>query len=119
MKIRSLLAATLLLSATGLGTALAAPDFGFPPRPDHAERRAAPAGERPYLQVADRDDDDHDDDRRKHKTGKHRDHDDDDDDDDDDRGGRPSRATAPMNPNAPVPDNGLFAGKARPQVQVQ
>ncbi len=117
MKIRSLLAATLLLSATGLGTALAAPHFGYPPQPERAGRLAAPACERPYLQVSDRDDDDRDDDHRKHASGKHRDHDD--EDDDDDRDGRRSRSAAPMNPNAPVPDNGLFAGRARPQVQVQ
>lgn len=120
MKIRSLIGATLLLAATGLGTALAAPGFDFPARPDHAARTAdlsAERGERPYLQVSERSRrDDDDDGDRKHG---HRKHHDDDDDDDDDGDRRASRPRAPMNPNAPVPDNGLFAGKARPQVQVQ
>jgi hypothetical protein len=45
-------------------------------------------------------------------------HDDDDDDDDDDDGAAVPQ-TGPSDPNAPVPDNGLFKGKVRPKVQVQ
>jgi hypothetical protein len=59
------------------------------------------------------------------RAGEHRthgdDHDDghgDDDDDDGDDHGAAAPAGAP-DPNAPVPDNGLFKGKVRPKVQVQ
>ena len=47
---------------------------------------------------------------------------DDDDDDDDGRpGARPAAVpqNGPADPAAPVPDNGLFQGKARPKVEVQ
>ena len=62
--------------------------------------------------------------RREEARRHHRDHDDDDDDDDDDRGdrgrGRADRpaVTGPSDPATPVPDNGLFQGKARPKVEV-
>ena len=46
-------------------------------------------------------------------------HDDDDDDDDDDRGGPIVPRNGPADPNAPVPDNGLFKGAARPKVEVK
>jgi hypothetical protein len=42
----------------------------------------------------------------------------DDEDDDDDEGGGMSQPRA-ADPNAPVPDNGLFKGQARPKVEVQ
>ncbi|SON57257.1 hypothetical protein HDIA_3716 [Hartmannibacter diazotrophicus] len=42
-----------------------------------------------------------------------------DDDDDDDEGGMMVPQNGPVDPNAPVPDNGLFNGKTRPKVQVQ
>jgi hypothetical protein len=49
-----------------------------------------------------------------------------DDDDDDDRGGDAhgrnggaNRQADPNGANAPVPDNGVFNGKARPKVEVQ
>ncbi len=42
------------------------------------------------------------------------------DDDDDDEGGQQGGPGPRMaDPNAPVPDNGLFNGKARPKVDVQ
>ena len=45
--------------------------------------------------------------------------DDDWDDDDDEGGGRGAIPQAgPTDPNAPVPDNGLFNGHARPKVEV-
>jgi hypothetical protein len=50
----------------------------------------------------------------------------DEDDDDDERGGREhgrnggaNRQADPNAANAPVPDNGVFNGKARPKVEVQ
>jgi hypothetical protein len=41
------------------------------------------------------------------------------DEDDDDVGGGATAQPRPADPNAPVPDNGLFNGKARPKVEVQ
>lgn len=60
-------------------------------------------------------DDDH---RRSAESGR-RGHDAEDDEDDDDEGGRRTTPAGPSDPNAPVPDNGLFNGKLRPKVQVQ
>ncbi|MCE1235760.1 MAG: hypothetical protein LWW93_05315 [Hyphomicrobiales bacterium] len=53
-----------------------------------------------------------------HGRRSHRDHDD--DDDDDGAAGRGGRmpAAGPSDPTTPVPDNGLFQGKARPKVEV-
>lgn len=48
----------------------------------------------------------------------HRRHAEEDDEDDDDEGGGASQPRA-ADPSAPVPDNGLFNGKARPKVEVQ
>lgn len=58
------------------------------------------------------DDDDHGRDDGRHD-------DDDDDDDDDDRGGSAVPQNGPSDPNAPIPDNGLFKGKTRPKVEVK
>jgi hypothetical protein len=61
---------------------------------------------------------------RDHHGERHADKDDD-DDDDEDRGGRhgrnggANRQADPNAANAPVPDNGVFNGKARPKVEVQ
>lgn len=61
---------------------------------------------------------DGDDHRESGESGR-RGHGDHDDDDDDDEGGRVTPPAGPTDPNAPVPDNGLFNGKVRPKVQVQ
>jgi hypothetical protein len=69
-------------------------------------------------------------DRFRHGEGEHGRHhrhhwDDDDDDDDDDHGsasanrGGASRPADPNGAGAPVPDSGVFNGKARPKVEVQ
>ena len=116
MTFRSLIGTALLLSGVGLGSALAATDADLRLLPERlVGLAAATPSEAAPVRVAgrDHDDDDDEDDRR---SGHRKHHDDDDDDDDDDRGGRQAM---PMNPNAPVPDNGLFAGKSRPTVQVQ
>jgi hypothetical protein len=65
-----------------------------------------------------RDGGDYDDDDHDGGGGARRDHDDDEEDDDDDDGPVNGQA-AQADPNAPVPDNGLFKGKIRPKVQVQ
>lgn len=119
MTFRSLIGTALLLSGVGLGSALAATDADLrllPERP--AGLAAAASSEAAPVRVAGRDHDDDDDDDRRSGHRKHHDRHDD-DDDDDCRGGRQARQAAPMNPNAPVPDNGLFAGQSRPTVQVQ
>ena len=55
---------------------------------------------------------------RKHgEQRRHAEREDDDDDDDDEGGGAVQPRAA--DPNAPVPDNGLFTGKSRPKVEVQ
>lgn len=108
----------VLLAGTAAGAAIAATpnvvrlighdEFSHAARPDAGETR---------LRVAD----DHrrDRDRDHHKGRSH--HDDDEDDDDgargDGRGGR-MPAAGPTDPTTPVPDNGLFQGKARPKVEV-
>ena len=125
---KSLLAlAAVLLTGTLAGTALALThergEHATHPRGDLARmedgRDGSRAEARPdgaSFRVAD----DHRRDRERHHDRKHhRDHD---DDDDDDRGGsgRAGRlpATGPSDPTTPVPDNGLFQGKARPKVEV-
>ncbi|MFG1377496.1 hypothetical protein [Xanthobacter autotrophicus] len=119
MKTRTLIGAALLLSTTGIGIALAAAEIHSlsPFGPERHERRAA-SGPDGTVRLADsksghKRDGDHD--RR------HREDDDDDDDDDDDRRGGLSVVpqAGPADPDAPVPDNGLFNGKARPKVEVQ
>ncbi|MHB2169033.1 hypothetical protein [Alsobacter sp. R-9] len=106
------LGAILLLSTTALGVAIAV-------APVHADGRktagqdVAEAHETSRLIFASESRSRHHDRNRRH----HHDDDDDDDDGEDGRGGmRPPRAAAP---DAPVPDNGLFSGKARPKVDVQ
>jgi hypothetical protein len=124
MKKTLLLSAALVLGVAATGAALATPrllEDRFAGWIDHDRDHgpAVSAGER--FRVADRDH------RRKHESRDHhrKHHDDDDDDDDDDdhggrgggRAGRPD-VTGPSDPAAPVPDNGLFQGKARPKVEV-
>lgn len=126
---KSLLAlAAVLMAGTVAGTALAVTHergaHSTIMRGEHARiedgRDGSRADARPdgeSFRVAD----DHRRDRERHHGRKHhRDHDDDDDDDDRRGGERAGRqpATGPSDPTTPVPDNGLFQGKARPKVEV-
>ena len=115
------IAAALVLSATAFSAALAASD----PSPDDSasaetDRRSAPSwgDESRASRFAEGFFD--------HFRGgeRHRHHWDDDDDDDDDGSASADRggANRPADPNAantPVPNNGVFNGKARPKVEVQ
>lgn len=116
MKTRTLIGTALLLSTAGLGVALAATQIDHLDLPFHSRDEAARSDARP-LRLADNDH------RREGKERHHgRHHDDDDDDDDDSRPGARTGAVpqnGPADPAAPVPDNGLFQGKARPKVEVQ
>ncbi|MFG1213550.1 hypothetical protein V5F72_16675 [Xanthobacter flavus] len=116
MKPRTLIGTALLLSTAALGVALAATQIDHLDLPFHS--RDATADARP-LRLADND---HRHEGKERHHGRH--HDDDDDDDDDDDGRPGARAGAvpqngPADPAAPLPDNGLFQGKARPKVEVQ
>ncbi len=114
MKKSLLLAGVLLVGTTSVGVAVAATDL-LEHHGGH-ERAGVAASFRDALRFAE---DDHrrDGEHRRH----HREHDDDEDDDeggeDGGRGARPP-VTGPTDPAAPVPDNGLFQGKARPKVEV-
>lgn len=119
MKKPLLLAAALLLGTSAVAAALAAPHV-LDHRADHAER--GDHGARPAVSVgetfrlADRDHERRSEahDRRRHAA-------EDDEDDDDGRAGAPlgtPAVTGPTDPATPVPDNGLFQGKARPKVEV-
>ena len=119
------LAAALVVSAAAFGAALAAAD-----RQPDAPSSASP--ERRSLSSQDGED------SRSRRTAEgffgqfrdgedhrgHRHHWDDDEEDDDDgsasadRGGA-NRPADPNGANAPVPDSGIFNGKARPKVEVQ
>ena len=127
MKKPLILATALLVGTAAVGAALATPRlleerFGHDIGREADDRASVSADER--FRVADRDH------RRRHEAREHhrKHHDDDDDDDDDDdrgrggdrgreRAGRPG-VTGPVGPDVPVPDNGLFQGKARPKVEV-
>lgn len=118
MKTRTLIGTALLLSTAGLGVALAATQVDHLDRLRHSRDPAARADTR-SLRLADND---------QAQGDRHRGHNDDDDDDDDDddgddehSGGRRGAVpqTGATNPAAPVPDNGLFQGKAPPKVEVQ
>ncbi len=127
MKTSFLLTAALLVGATAVGTALAAGVPGVPVVPANDTRTCVDPGDRAAcaegarFRVADRGDGHG---RREHRRDRHRHHGDDDDDDrgrcDRDGGGIRPRlpVTGPTDPAAPVPDNGLFQGKARPKVEV-
>ena len=117
MKTRTLIGTALLLSTASLGVALAATQIDPLDPPFHGRDEVARADTRP-VRLADSDH------RREGKERHHRRHHDDDDDDDDDEGRSGARSRAvpqngPADPAAPVPDNGLFQGKARPKVEVQ
>ena len=120
MKTRTLIGAALLLSTAGLGVALAAARIDPLVRPSHGHDAAARADARPQR-LADNDQPREHSDRHSGRYANDGGDDDDDDDDDDRSGGRPG--APPQNraadPAAPVPDNGLFQGKARPKVEVQ
>ena len=113
MKKRILIGAALLISTVAIGVALAAADRDFPEGHRQEARHGVEAAgaERSPLFVADE------------KHGREyfaRSHREEDDDDDDEGGGRSAIPQAgPTDPNAPVPDNGLFKGHARPKVEVQ
>ena len=111
-----LLGAALLLSTTALGVTIAAAARHGDDRSTAAEPVRAGADGRQRL-ASEHGSRRHRDSHHKRATG----HDDDEEDDDDDDGKARSaggRQAAPA-PNAPVPDNGLFSGKARPRVEVQ
>lgn len=123
MKTRTLIGTALLLSTAGLGVALAATqaehqDHGVHVRHQEPEGSAADGP----LRFAG-DDREHGDRARGdgHHDRSHHADDEDDDDDDNDTGDRRGavQQTGPADPAAPVPDNGLFQGKARPKVEVQ
>lgn len=113
MKTRTLIGTALLLSTAGLGVALAATQVDHPDRPRQSRDPAARADTR-SLRLADND---------QAQGDRHRGHHDDDDDDDDDEHSGGRRGAVPQTgatiPAAPVPDNGLFQGKAPPKVEVQ
>lgn len=117
MKTRTLIGTALLLSTAGLGVALAATQIDHLDLPFHSRDEAARADARP-LRLADND---HRREGKERHHGRHHDDDDDDDDDDGRPGARPGAVpqNGPADPAAPVPDNGLFQGKARPKVEVQ
>lgn len=118
MKTRTLIGAALLLSTAGVGIALAAVDSDHLVRQSHRQMEHAERDGSHWRRLAERDDhNDRDDGASRHR---YRDDEDDDDEDDDDHGGRGTLPlTGPSDPNAPVPDNGLFQGQARPKVEVQ
>jgi hypothetical protein len=119
---RIAIAAALVVSAAAFSASLAASD----PKPDtpssaEADQRSAPFwgdndGRAPRLAEGFFD--------HLWDGGRHRHHWDDDDGDDEDgsesadRGGA-NRPADPNAQNAPVPDSGVFNGKARPKVEVQ
>ncbi|MFG1374998.1 hypothetical protein V5F32_22710 [Xanthobacter oligotrophicus] len=118
MKTRTLIAAALLLSTAGLGVVLAATQA------DHLSHRFHTHHDSAETSAADRPIRFAQEDRERGRGDRHngrRHHAEDDDDDDDDEGGRRGAIpqAGPADPGAPVPDNGLFDGKARPKVEVQ
>lgn len=115
MKKPILIGVALLLSTGAIGVALAAVDRDFLEGGHRQEVRhgvEAAGAERAPLLVAE---ESH---GRVYSARSH--HEENDDDDDDEDGGRGAIPQGgPTDPNAPVPDNGLFNGHARPKVQVQ
>lgn len=125
MKTRTLIGAALLLSTTGIGVALAAAEADHLTSSHHERHGGATSSaiEGRPIRFAEES-------HERRRDGEHRGrrhHDDDDDDDEDegededDEGGRRGAIpqAGPADPNAPMPDNGLFNGKARPKVEVQ
>lgn len=111
MKKPILIGAALLLSTVAIGVAVAAADREFPEEARHGIE-AADAERAPLLLA----EESH---GREYSARSHHEENDD-DDDEDEGGGRGALPQAgPTDPNAPVPDNGLFNGHARPKVEVQ
>ena len=114
MKKPILIGAALLLSTAAIGVALAAADLDF--LEGHRNERphgfeASGAEGRPLLLAEE---------GRGRENHARRHHEEDDDDDDDEGAGRGAiPQTGPADPDGPLPDNGLFHGKARPKVEVQ
>lgn len=112
MKKPVLIGAALLLSTVAIGVALAATDRDFLDGHRQEARHggeAADAARAPLLLA----EESH---GREYSA---RNHHEEDDDDDDEGGGRSAIPQAgPTDPNAPLPDNGLFNGHARPKVEV-
>jgi hypothetical protein len=122
---RIVLAAALVLAGAVSGAALAAsdrsPDDSFSAQ---TERGAAPSSGRHEGHGARFAEGFFDHFRGDERHRHHRHHWDDDDDDDDDGSASADRGggNRPADPNAadkPVPDSGIFNGKARPKVEVQ
>lgn len=113
MKKPILIGAAVLLSTAAIGVAVAAADLGFPETHRHEMRRGPEvwgAKGRPLLLAEEGQ-------GREHHARQH--HEEDDDDDDEGGGAGAIPQTGPADPNAPLPDNGLFNGHARPKVEVQ
>lgn len=113
MKKPVLIGAALLLSTVAIGVALAATDHDFLDGDRQEARHGVEAAdeERAPLLLAE---ESH---GREYSARSH--HEEDDDDGDEEGGGRSAIPQAgPTDPNAPVPDNGLFNGHARPKVEV-
>lgn len=115
MKTRILLASTLLLGTAVAALAAGADDFHLADRLGLAAHSHAASAERgeARVRVADKDH------GRKDHHERKRHHDDDEDDDDEGGAMGAVSPTGPTDPSAPVPDNGLFNGKARPKVEVK
>jgi hypothetical protein len=107
-----MIGAVLLLSSTALGATLAA---GRHVLRDHGGSRAEDNASQDRRTLASEHAD------RRHEGKQHRRYADNDDDEDEDDDGGSSRAGRPVTPapDAPVPDSGLFNGKARPKADVQ
>ena len=106
---RILIGTVLLLSTATLGVAIAAGESGFRAAMIKSNASARNRPMRPHgrsFSPARRRD-------RRHPVA--------DEDGDDDEGGEGdvTGRNVPADPNAPLPDNGLFNGKARPKVEVQ
>jgi hypothetical protein len=113
MKKPILIGAALLLSTVAIGVALAATDRDFQEGHRREARygvEAADAERSPRLLA----------DETRGREHSARSRHEEDDEDDDEGGGRSAIPQAgPTDPNAPVPDNGLFNGHARPKVEVR
>ncbi|MFG1479984.1 hypothetical protein V5F53_15195 [Xanthobacter sp. V4C-4] len=116
MKTRTLIGTALLLSTTGLGVAWAATQAEHPDRRAHVRHEKLDTAAAGPLRFAGNDREHGD---RHHDRSRHAGHDRDNDDDDDAGARGAALWTAPADPAAAVPDNGLFQGKTRPKVEVQ
>lgn len=118
-----LIGTVLLLSTATAGLAVAGGDpeslAGLPQARSAASETAARPG-RLILLASEANERDRQTDRLEKGDRRHHEEDEDDDGDEDgERGRGVIPQNGPTNPNAPVPDNGLFNGSTRPKVQVQ